>query len=271
MGRIQKLREQKKLEEQTRQEQKSKRTKKIITGVAIGVGILIIIIYGSQLLLAGNKKIAVTSSSPVPTTTASPTPPQIFPSISASPTATSTNVTKNTIVNIETARGNIKLELYDKDAPKTVANFVKLINQGFYDGIKFHRVVPGFVIQAGDPQSKTLPIDDPKMGTGGPGYTFADEINPWSLGLSDATISSLEAKGYTFTHDLTSHKIVVGTLAMANSGPNTNGSQFFIVTEQDQPQLDGQYTVFGQVIEGMDVVRQIQQGDIIKTVSIVNQ
>ena len=141
---------------------------------------------------------------------------------------------------IETNKGNIKLELFTNDAPKTVENFVKLASENFYDEIKFHRVISDFMIQTGDPLSKD---DDPSNdGTGGPGYSFEDEIN--------------------------SHKVEVGSLAMANSGPNTNGSQFFIVTERAQPHLDGKHTVFGKVLEGMEVVRNIEQGDVMERVYI---
>ena len=141
---------------------------------------------------------------------------------------------------IETNKGNIKLELFTNDAPKTVENFVKLASENFYDEIKFHRVISDFMIQTGDPLSKD---DDPANdGTGGPGYSFEDEIN--------------------------SHKVEVGSLAMANSGPNTNGSQFFIVTERAQPHLDGKHTVFGKVLEGMEVVRNIEQGDVMERVFI---
>ncbi len=147
---------------------------------------------------------------------------------------------KNKIAIIETNKGNIKLELYINDAPKTVENFVKLAQENFYDGIKFHRVISDFMIQTGDPLSKDdNPAND---GSGGPGYSFEDEIN--------------------------SHKIKIGSLAMANSGPNTNGSQFFIVTEKDQPHLDGKHTVFGKVIEGMDVVTSIEKGDVMNVVYI---
>lgn len=125
---------------------------------------------------------------------------------------------------IKTSEGEIKVELFKKDAPKTVENFDKLANQGFYKNLLWHRVIKEFVIQTGDPKGD---------GTGGPGYQFADEIN--------------------------SHKIIKGTVAMANSGPNTNGSQFFIVTEKDQAQLDGKYTVFGQVVSGMDTVSKIAE------------
>lgn len=160
----------------------------------------------------------------------------------------------NKIAVIETTKGNIKLELFTNDAPKTVENFVKLASENFYDEIKFHRVISDFMIQTGDPLSKgergkdfiydgeDNPNNLPVAGTGGPGYSFEDEIN--------------------------SHKVEVGSLAMANSGPNTNGSQFFIVTEKPQPHLDGKHTVFGKVIEGMDVVTSIEQGDVMNRVYI---
>jgi peptidyl-prolyl cis-trans isomerase B (cyclophilin B) len=121
-----------------------------------------------------------------------------------------------------TNHGDIVLELFDEDAPETVANFRRLAEDGFYDGLIFHRVIPDFMIQGGCPEG---------TGTGGPGYTFKDEIND--------------------------HKIVRGALAMANAGPNTNGSQFFIVTVQEAGWLDGKHTVFGEVREGMDVVDTI--------------
>src|ERR1700676_2278642 len=125
--------------------------------------------------------------------------------------------------NMNTTLGTIALELFDDDAPKTVANFRKLASDHFYDGIIFHRVIPDFMIQGGCPQG---------TGTGGPGYTFEDEINP--------------------------HKLVRGALAMANAGPDTNGSQFFIVTADSCPWLDGKHTVFGQVTDGLDVVEKLQ-------------
>ena len=124
---------------------------------------------------------------------------------------------------MNTSLGPIDLELFDEDAPETVANFLKLANDHFYDGIIFHRVIPNFMIQGGCPEG---------TGTGGPGYTFADEINP--------------------------HKVVRGALAMANAGPNTNGSQFFIVTVDAAPWLDGKHTVFGRVTGGMDAVDAIE-------------
>jgi cyclophilin family peptidyl-prolyl cis-trans isomerase len=122
-----------------------------------------------------------------------------------------------------TNHGEITFELFDEDAPKTVENFRKLARDGFYDGLIFHRVIRDFMVQGGCPQG---------TGTGGPGYQFEDEIN--------------------------SHKVVRGALAMANAGPNTNGSQFFIVTVGQAPWLDGKHTVFGEVTGGMDVVDKIE-------------
>jgi cyclophilin family peptidyl-prolyl cis-trans isomerase len=124
---------------------------------------------------------------------------------------------------MRTTEGVIVFELFDDDAPETVANFKKLASDGFYDGLTFHRVIKDFMIQGGCPAG---------TGTGGPGYQFDDEIND--------------------------HKIVRGALAMANAGPNTNGSQFFIVTIDAAPWLDGKHTVFGQVTDGMDVVDRIE-------------
>jgi peptidyl-prolyl cis-trans isomerase B (cyclophilin B) len=127
---------------------------------------------------------------------------------------------------LHTNAGPITVSLFDDDAPKTVANFRKLAGDGFYDGLIFHRVIKDFMIQGGDPQG---------TGTGGPGYTFEDEIND--------------------------HKIVRGVLAMANAGPNTNGSQFFIVTTDAAPWLDGKHTVFGEVTDGMDAVDAIESAE----------
>ena len=166
---------------------------------------------------------------------------------------------------IKTRKGGIELELYPNVAPKTVENFVKLAESKFYDGVKFHRVISDFMIQGGDPLSKT---DDPRVGTGGPGYQFADEINPKALGLSEAAISQLVAAGYKYDFSLPSLPVDVGAIAMANAGPNTNGSQFFIVTVSPQPHLNGKHTVFGKVSAGMDVVRKIAQGDVVEMISI---
>lgn len=190
------------------------------------------------------------------------------PEPSPTPTAELPEVIKATIT---TARGNIELELYPRIAPDTVANFVNLAATGFYDGTTFHRVVADFVIQGGDPQSKTLSVDDPKLGTGGPGYKFDDEINPKAQGLDDASITALESQGYKYNTTLQSLPVTVGVIAMANSGPNTNGSQFFIVTTKDQPYLNGKHTVFGKVVKGMDIVRKIKQGDKVNKITIVTE
>jgi len=127
------------------------------------------------------------------------------------------------IATMHTSAGPIEIELFEEDAPKTVENFRKLASDGFYDGIIFHRIIRDFMIQGGCPQGS---------GTGGPGYTFEDEFN--------------------------ANKIIRGALAMANSGPNTNGSQFFIVTTDAAPWLDGKHTVFGQVASGMETVDAIE-------------
>ncbi|HET8607282.1 MAG TPA: peptidylprolyl isomerase [Gaiellaceae bacterium] len=123
---------------------------------------------------------------------------------------------------LHTSEGAIELELFEEDAPRTVRNFVELAGKGFYEGVPFHRVIPDFMIQGGDPTG---------TGSGGPGYTFEDEFNE--------------------------HPVARGALAMANAGPNTNGSQFFVVTAEACPWLDGKHTVFGRVSGGMDVVDRI--------------
>ena len=132
-------------------------------------------------------------------------------------------MTTSTYANFETSMGNFKVELFEAQAPNTVGNFVKLAEKNFYDGVIFHRVIDGFMIQGGDPTG---------TGRGGPGYQFADEIHPQLKHTSE------------------------GILSMANAGPNTNGSQFFI-TLVPTPHLDGRHTVFGKVVEGMDVVKKI--------------
>lgn len=159
---------------------------------------------------------------------------------------------------MHTSEGDIKLELFDKAAPKTVENFLGLAKKGYYNDTLFHRVIKDFMIQGGDPLSKES--DATKYGTGGEslwGGKFDDEINATSLGLSAEQVAVLEQQGYKYNTGLQSYKVEPGVIAMANSGPNTNGSQFFIVTEQAQTHLDGKHTVFGKVIEGMDVVKKI--------------
>jgi peptidyl-prolyl cis-trans isomerase B (cyclophilin B) len=141
------------------------------------------------------------------------------------------------VATFDTDKGTIRIELFDDKTPKTVANFEKLVAKNFYDGLVFHRVIPDFMIQGGCPDGR---------GTGGPGYKFEDEFHP-----------SLKHDG-------------PGVLSMANSGPNTNGSQFFI-THVATPWLDGKHSVFGKVIEGQDVVDKIQQGDTMKTVTVTEE
>ena len=149
-----------------------------------------------------------------------------------SPPAMTINVGNQYFATIETEKGDIRIQFYPDKAPKTVNNFVFLAREGFYDGVTFHRVIPGFVAQGGDPDG---------TGGGGPGYSFEDEFS-----------------------DLTHER---GSLSMANSGPNTNGSQFFIVYEP-QPHLNGKHSVFGQVVEGMDVALNLAQGDRMVRVTI---
>lgn len=142
------------------------------------------------------------------------------------------NMNPNSHVILTTTAGDIELELYPTKAPKTVENFFKLAQSGFYDGTLFHRVIPNFMIQGGDPTTKEQPKNWAIHGTGGPGYKFADEPNDVQL--------------------------VRGVLAMANAGPNTNGSQFFIITAPATDWLQGKHTAFGRVVAGMDVVTKIE-------------
>jgi len=151
-----------------------------------------------------------------------------------SPPGLTIDPAKTYLATIETDRGTIELELYAQHAPKTVNNFCFLAGEGFYDGVSFHRVIPNFMIQGGDPTG---------TGRGGPGYRFEDET-----------------RGNPLKHE-------TGVISMANAGPNTNGSQFFI-THSPQPHLNGRHTVFGKVVEGQDVVDAIRQGDKILKVEV---
>jgi peptidyl-prolyl cis-trans isomerase B (cyclophilin B) len=145
----------------------------------------------------------------------------------------------------ETNRGTIVAELYDDAAPNTVANFEKLANSGFYDGVKFHRVIPQFVVQGGDPLSRDLPAGHPRVGTGGPGWRI-----------------DCETKGNPYRHE-------VGALSMAHAGKNTGGSQFFIVLDENNTRhLDGVHTVFGKVTTGLDAVMAIRQNDVMNSVRV---
>ena len=149
------------------------------------------------------------------------------------PPATEIDAEKNYKIAMQTSRGLIEIDLFAQHAPKTVNNFVFLARQGFYNGVKFHRVISNFMVQGGDPTG---------TGRGGPGYKFEDET-----------------AGNPLKHE-------TGVLSMANAGPNTNGSQFFI-THSPQPHLNGKHTVFGKVTSGMDVVNAIRQGDVMETVT----
>ena len=145
----------------------------------------------------------------------------------------------------DTNRGTIVAELYDKDAPDTVANFEKLANAGFYDGVKFHRVIADFVVQGGDPLSRDLPAGDRKIGTGGPGYHIKCETagNP--------------------------HKHEVGALSMAHAGKDTGGSQFFMVlNDRNCAHLNGVHTVFGKIVKGLDSMKQIKPNDVMNSVRV---
>ena len=145
----------------------------------------------------------------------------------------------------ETNKGRIVAELYEQDAPKTVANFEKLANDGFYDGVKFHRVISDFVVQGGDPLSRDLPQGDPRVGTGGPGYQIPCET------------------------DGNPHRHEEGSLSMAHAGRNTGGSQFFMVlSEQNTKHLNGKHTVFGKITEGLDVMRQLKPHDEMTSVRV---
>lgn len=254
MGRKEKLKNQRKAEQKVMEVSREESHKK---GKVFALLLLLACLAAYEINIALHRdQIAQSSNQPDdPATVSTASTPAgevkgeaIAPDVATSTEAATTPATAAAqLVLMETDKGAIKLELYAADAPKTVENFLKLSRAGFYDGIRFHRIEPGFVIQAGDPVTKgevgkdfvydrkNNPQNLPVAGTGGPGYSFEDEIN--------------------------SHKNVVGALAMANSGPDTNGSQFYIITEKDQPSLDGGYTVFGKVLEGMDVVLKMQQGD----------
>lgn len=145
----------------------------------------------------------------------------------------------------ETNRGRIVAELYEEDAPNTVANFEKLANSQFYDGVKFHRVIPDFVVQGGDPLSRDLPPGDRRIGTGGPGYHI-----------------KCETAGNPRKHE-------VGALSMAHAGKDTGGSQFFMVlSEQNTRHLNGVHTVFGKIVKGLDAMKQIRQNDVMSSVRV---
>lgn len=149
-------------------------------------------------------------------------------------------------VTFHTNKGDFTAELYSDEAPGTVENFTKLVSDGFYDGVAFHRIIPEFVVQGGDPNTKTQPLSHPSIGSGGPGYTIR-----------------CETRGNPHTHK-------VGALSMAHAGRDTGGSQFFIVlNENNTRHLNGVHTVFGQVVEGLDVVRKLERGDRMEKVELI--
>jgi len=200
-----------------RKEPKSRQTrtwstrKKLLIGLCAAIGVVLIVVFAVIPGLKGDSQSPKTYSAPPPMTI---------------------DTSKQYTATIETEKGDLVLELFASDVPMTVNNFVFLARDGFYDGLTFHRVIPGFVAQGGNPTG---------TGTGTPGYQFDDEI--------------------------TEHTHITGALSMANSGPNTNGCQFFI-TYAPQRHLDGKHSVFGQLIEGMDVLERLEQGDVIIRVTI---
>ena len=171
---------------------------------------------------------------------------------------------------IRTDKGNMGFEIYPKIAPQTTTVFATLAINHFYDGILIHRVAPDFVVQAGDPLTKEYDLDDPRIGSGGPGFWFKDEINLRSLGAPDEYIKALEAQGYTYQDDVQSILMETGVIAMANSGPDTNGSQFFIVTNGNNARhLNGKHTVFGKIDDAsMETVLKLERGDKILGIDI---
>ena len=149
------------------------------------------------------------------------------------------------IATFETSKGTIVAELFDEEAPETVANFEKLANSGFYDGVKFHRVIPDFVVQGGDPLSRDLPAGDPRVGTGGPG---------WKI--------KCETKGNPHKHE-------VGSLSMAHAGKDTGGRQFFMVLSEDNTRhLNGVHTVFGKITSGIDAMQKMEKNDVMTSVRV---
>lgn len=208
-----------------------------IIGLLIIIGILVFI---NRPQTKSTKDIVMQSTpTPKPTPTATASVSATL-SQTATPAAATDIVSANTAV-IKIAKGNITIQLYPDDAPKTVKNFATLAKRGYYNNLTFHRVVPGFVIQGGDPNG------DGSGGTSIYGNIFNDELNPTTKSYQD---------GYK-----------EGVVAMANRGPNTNGSQFFIMLA-DHPELPKNYTIFGKVTSGMDVVKQIQVGDKMLSITV---
>lgn len=217
-----------------------------MTGNKTVIGFIAIVIIGLTAVIIFSNRGVQKVSGPDIGVILSPSPTIVIPSSGTpTPTFAPISATKGTI---NTAKGIIEVEFYPQDAPKTVMNFATLAKNKFYDGLKFHRVEPGFVIQGGDPFSADNdPSNDGTGGTSIYGGKFADELNP-------------ETESYKAGY-------LEGTLAMANSGPNTNGSQFFIMWE-DKADLPKNYTIFGKVTSGMDVVRSMVAGDRINSITV---
>lgn len=222
MGKVKKIKELRKLERQENTSKEKQNKKKFL---GIGIAVIVICLVGFSAYSLKNNPEDNFEESPGISEVQEKTKEEIQEEFKESQV-----LPKKKIAVLETNLGTIKLKMFYKDAPKTCANFEKLAREKFYDGIKFHRVIKDFMVQTGDPNSRDNDWSDD--GTGGPGYKFEDEINK--------------------------HKLVKGIVAMANSGSNTNGSQFFIVTTEATPWLDGRHTVFGEVIEGMGVVDKIE-------------
>jgi cyclophilin family peptidyl-prolyl cis-trans isomerase len=217
MGKAQKLKVQRKIERKIEEQEKKEKKKFALKSLISLVGLVLVLAIGYQGVSYAKKTWfaakKTTKESEVKVNKTYSNPPEM-----------TIDVNKKYIAKFETNKGNFEAELFAKDAPKTVNNFIFLARENFYNGLTFHRVIKDFMIQGGDPKGD---------GTGGPGYRFEDEFN--------------------------SHKLVKGVLAMANSGANTNGSQFFIVTKDKTDWLDGKHTSFGQVTSGLDVVMNIGQ------------
>jgi len=246
MGRAQKLKQQRKREELEKAEKKKKRKMFIFK---VGLTAILTGVFLSGMVFAFNKWVDKKNEEERKNNIKSyKTGERQY---SQSPDM-QIDVKKKYTASFETTMGNFKIELFAKDAPVTVNNFIVLAKDKFYDGLTFHRIIKDFMIQGG-----CLKGD----GTGDPGYKFEDEINVKTLGLSDDEIKKLEEQGYEYKDNLDSHKLIKGILAMANSGPNTNGSQFFIITKDETSRLNGKHTAFGQVTEGMDVVMKISEAE----------
>lgn len=225
-----------------------RRQKRIMTNTAV-----IVLLLALGVLVAIGMAVSRSAAKPQLAAPIAPT----GTTVTLAPPPAKTNQVSANFALISTSLGDIKVELYPDSAPKTVTNFATLATQGFYNSLTFHRVVKDFVIQGGDPNGD---------GSGGRsiyGETFPDEINADSIGVPKQTQEMYATLyGYKYRSDLTSQKMEAGSLAMANRGADTNGSQFFIVSKSAQPSLDGKHTVFGHVVAGMDVVDKINNVEV---------